>query len=69
MMRWQLQSKIKVLRKKEKKKVVCCYRENNIDESKIVFVHGRIEDVTLPVDKVKNRFYEYKKLFFIFLKG
>ena len=27
-------------------------RENNIDESKIVFVHGRIEDVQLPVDKV-----------------
>ncbi len=59
MMRWQLQSKIKNFRKKEMKKVVCCYRENNIDESKIVFVHGRIEDVTLPVEKVKNRFYEY----------
>lgn len=28
------------------------FRENNIDESKIVFVHGRIEDVKLPVDKV-----------------
>ncbi|CAF4389072.1 unnamed protein product, partial [Rotaria magnacalcarata] len=25
-------------------------KENNIDESKIVFIHGRIEDVKLPVD-------------------
>jgi hypothetical protein len=32
------------------------YRENNIDESKIVFIHGRIEDIDLPVDKVKNQF-------------
>ncbi len=29
-------------------------RENNIDESKIVFIHGRIEDVNLPVEKVKE---------------
>ncbi len=33
-------------------------RENNIDESKIVFVHGRIEDVNLPVEKVKKRTFQ-----------
>ena len=31
------------------------FRENNIDESKLVFVHGRIEDVTLPVEKVIDK--------------
>jgi hypothetical protein len=35
----------------EKKRIGFC-RENNIDESKIVFIHGRIEDVNLPVEKV-----------------
>jgi hypothetical protein len=34
--------------------VFFCSRENNIDESKIVFIHGRIEDVNLPVEKVKK---------------
>jgi hypothetical protein len=39
------------------KKDVCFNRENNIDESKIVFIHGKIEDVNLPVEKVKKEFH------------
>jgi hypothetical protein len=37
-------------------------RENNIDESKIVFIHGRIEDVNLPVEKVKKIFNNFENL-------
>ncbi|CAF3220349.1 unnamed protein product [Rotaria sp. Silwood2] len=32
-------------------------KENNIDESKIIFIHEKIEDVNLPVEKIKNEFY------------
>lgn len=50
MMLWLLQSKI--ISSKKNYNLQFSYRENNIDESKIVFVHGRIEDVNLPVEKV-----------------
>lgn len=38
-------------------KIICFdknFRENNIDETKLVFLRGRIEDVTLPVEKVRS---------------
>ncbi|CAF0898977.1 unnamed protein product [Adineta steineri] len=41
-------------------------KENNIDESKIVFIHGRIEDVTLPVDKVDIIISEWMGYFLLF---
>ncbi|CAF3212258.1 unnamed protein product [Rotaria socialis] len=41
-------------------------KENNIDESKIVFIHGRIEDVKLPVDKVDIIISEWMGYFLLF---
>ncbi|UJR23307.1 hypothetical protein I4U23_026322 [Adineta vaga] len=41
-------------------------KENNIDESKLIFVHGRIEDVTLPVDKVDIIISEWMGYFLLF---
>jgi len=49
MMQWQLLSNFQKL--KEKTEILIC-RANNFDESKLVFIHGRMEDVKLPVDKV-----------------
>jgi hypothetical protein len=59
MMQWLLQSKILYFEKQKKRKSLFFSRENNIDKSKIVFIHGRIEDVNLPVEKVKQEFYRY----------
>ncbi len=62
MMLWLLQSKILEFKKKKKKIFGRFDRENNIDESKIVFIHGRIEDVNLPVEKVKKIFNNFENL-------
>jgi len=52
MMRWLLQSRILFEEDFRKERIGFFSRENNIDESKIVFIHGRIEDVNLPIEKV-----------------
>lgn len=41
-------------------------KTNNFDESKIVFLHGRIEDVKLPVDKVDIIISEWMGYFLLF---
>ncbi|CAF3956697.1 unnamed protein product [Rotaria sp. Silwood2] len=41
-------------------------KENNIDESKLVFIHGRIEDVNLPVEKVDIIISEWMGYFLLF---
>ncbi|CAF1155315.1 unnamed protein product [Adineta ricciae] len=41
-------------------------KENNMDESKLVFIHGRIEDVTLPVEKVDIIISEWMGYFLLF---
>jgi len=41
-------------------------KENNIDDSKLMFIHGRIEDISLPVEKVDIIISEWMGYFLLF---